>query len=90
MNRVNKTKTKDVVKITDIAALRIASKFGDLQEPLRILREKEQLKLKRLQIDNERILKSMDNSSNVIDIASEDDVATVEQILKLMKPHIEK
>ena len=32
----------------------------------------------------------MDNSSNVINIASEDDVATVEQILKLMKPHIEK
>ena len=32
MKCVNKTKTKYVLKITDRAALRIASKFGDLQE----------------------------------------------------------
>ena len=31
MNCVNKKKTKDVVKITNRAALRIASKFGDPQ-----------------------------------------------------------
>ena len=40
INRVNKTKTKDVVKITDRAALRIASKFGYLQELVRTLRDK--------------------------------------------------
>ena len=41
-----KQKTKDVVKITDRTAPHVASKFGDLQELVRIIRDKEQLKLK--------------------------------------------
>ena len=61
MNCFNKTKIKYVVQIISRAALRIASKFGDLQELVRILRDKEQLKLKRIQRENERLLKSMDN-----------------------------
>ena len=32
----------------------------------------------------------MDNCSDDIEVASKDDAATVEQILKLMKPHIEE
>ena len=32
----------------------------------------------------------MDNCSDAIEAASKDDFATVEQILKLMKPHIEE
>ena len=32
----------------------------------------------------------MDNRSDDIYVASKDDAATVEQILKLMKPHIEE
>ena len=90
INCVNKTKTEDVVKITDRAALHIASKFGYLQELVRILRDKEKLKFKCLQRDNDRLLKSMDNCSNATDVSSEDDAATVEQILNLMKPHIEE
>ena len=90
MNCFNKTKTKYVVKIISRAAPRIASKFGDLQELVRILRDKEKLKFKCLQRDNERLLQSMDNCSNATDVSSEDDAATVEQILNLMKPHIEE
>ena len=61
MNCFNKTKTKYVVKIISRAALRIASKFGDLQELVRIIQDKEQLKFKRIRRENERLLKSVDN-----------------------------
>ena len=85
-----KQKTKDVVKITDRTAPHVASKFGDLQELVRIIRDKEQMKLKRLRKENERILDPMDNNSDDIDVDSEEDDATVEQILKWMKLHIEE
>ena len=77
INCVNNTKTEDVVKIADRADLHIASKYGYLQEIVRILRDKEQLKLKRQQIENERLLKSTDNDSDAIDVDSEEYFATV-------------
>ena len=46
--------------------------------------------MKQLRRENRRILESMDNNSDAIDIASEDNASTAEQILKLMKPHIEE
>ena len=41
MNCINKTKTKDFVKITDGVAPHVASKFGDIQELVIILQYKE-------------------------------------------------